>query len=176
MSAALSAFQALCHEYYTCYVFAADGMEKHAATLPIDLQKYPNQRIYIGHTHPNEGNAQSVMSAAKAVESARRDGEFPDIIAKALLIRMYAEWNERYRPKIAEEFSVEAKDVRSDLMGDLRHVRNWIVHGKAVVGAEVTKICVLPWKLTEGSTLHVSSAMFREYADCINSMQVQIHT
>ena len=176
MSPALSAFQALCHEYYTCYVFAADGMEKHVVTLPIDPQKYPNQKIYIGHTHPDEGNAQSVMSAAKAAAGAQRDGEFPDIIAKALLIRMYAEWDERYRHQIAEEFSVEPKCVRSDLVGDLRRVRHWIVHSKSVVGADVTKICVLPWKLVEGDALRVTSAMFREFVDCINSMQVKVGT
>lgn len=176
MSPGLSAFQALCHEYYTCYVFAADGMEKHVATLPIDLQKYPNQKIYIGHTHPNEDNAQSVISAAKAAASAKRDGDFSDIIAKALLIRMYAEWDERYRHQIAEEFTVEAKCVRSNLMGDLRHVRHWIVHGKSVVGASVTKICVLPWKLADGDALRVTSAMFREFADCVNSMQVEVDT
>jgi hypothetical protein len=176
MSPALSAFQALCHEYYTCYVFAADGMEKLVATLPFDPQKYPNQKIFIGHTHPNEGKPQSVMSAAKAVASAKRDGEFPDILAKALLVRIYAEWDERFRHEIAQEFSVDAKKVLSDLMGDIRRVRHWIVHGKSVVEADVSEIRVLPWKLSQGDTLHVTSAMFRELADRLNNMQVTINT
>jgi hypothetical protein len=176
MSAALSAFQVLCHEYYTCYVFAASGMEKVVATLPFDPEKYPNQKIYIGHTHPDEGMPQSSMSAAKAVSGAKRDGEFQDILCKALLIRIYAEWDERYRHQIAEEFSVDAKQVLSDLMGDLRRVRHWIVHSKSTIEQDASKILVLPWKLTSGNVLHVTSGMFRELADCINNMQVKFST
>ena len=173
-SAALQAFQALCHEYYTCYVFASKGMENFAKTFPVDLAKYPNQQIYIGNTPPGKGPAQSAMSAAKAVASAKQDGEFQDTIGKALLIRIYAEWDERYRHEMAEEFSVKAKAVRCDLMGDLRRVRHWIVHSKSVVELDASKIVVVPWKLTAGDAFLITSAMFREFANCINAMHVQI--
>jgi hypothetical protein len=173
-SPALQAFQALCHEYYTCYVFASKGMENFAKTFPVDLVKYPNQQIYIGNTPPGKAPAQSAMSAAKAVASAQQDGEFQDTIGKALLIRIYAEWDERYRHEIAEEFSVAAKAVRCDLMGDLRRVRHWIVHGKSVVELDVAKIIVVPWKLAAGDAFLISFAMFREFANCINAMLVQI--
>ncbi len=173
-STALKAFQALCHEYYTCYVFASQGMEKFAKSFPLDPAKYPNQRIYIGNTAPGEGPAQSEMSAAKAVASAQRDGEFQDTIGKALLIRIYAEWDELYRHQMAEEFSVAAKAVRCDLMGDLRRVRHWIVHSKSIVETDVSKVVVLPWKLPAGDAFRITSAMFREFANCINAMQVQI--
>jgi hypothetical protein len=175
MSAALKAFQSLCHEYYTCYVFASAGMEKHVDGLPFDPAKYPNQQIYIGHTDPEKGKPQSVMSAAKAAANAKRDGEFQDILGKALMIRIYHEWDERFRHEMAKEFSVEANKVTCDLMGDLRRVRHWIVHNKSIIGPNVIKMRILPWKLKEGGLLHVTSAMFREFADCINNMQVRVN-
>ena len=173
-STSLDAFQAMCHEYYTCFVFAAAGMEKFVQTFPLDPKRYPNQQIFIGNTPPNEGGAQSVMSASKAAENAKRDGAFSDILSKSLVVRIYAEWDERYRHDMADEFGVPAPQIRSDLMGDLRRVRHWIVHRKSVIDTDCTKIKVLPWKLAAGETLYLASVMFRELLNCINDMQVEI--
>jgi hypothetical protein len=174
--ATLVSFQTMCHEYYTCYVFASDGMEKLTATIPLDSEKYPDQRIFIGNTPPDQGKAQSVMSAAKAVANAKRDGEFQDILGKSLLIRIYAEWDERYRAQIGQEFGVSAREVQADLMGDLRRIRHWIVHSKSLIGKDAPKVAVLPWQLEVGRDLHVTSAMFRELADCLNTMTVRVAT
>jgi len=150
-------------------------MQNFVKRIPLDPQKYPNQRLSIGHADPDEGvPPQSVMSASKAVASAQRDGLFPDILAKALLIRLYAEWDERYRRDIGIEFGVKTSNVTAELMGELRIIRNWIVHKKSIVGTDASKIRVLPWKLKAGSEMQISSAMFRELVDCINTMRVEI--
>lgn len=173
-SSALLAFQAKCHEYYTCFALASSGMVHAVSSIQLDPVTYPNQKLFIGHSHPDEGPAQSVMPAEKAVRATQRDGEFQDVIGKALITLLYAEWDEYYRHQMASEFGVSAKDVASDLMGDLRLVRHWVVHCKSVVQSNVKKIKVLPWALHAGDRMHITSGMFRQLADCFNSMQVQI--
>lgn len=175
-SPSLEKFQAVCHEYYTCFVLSAEGMRSFVQGLPIDPVKYPDQKFFIGNTPPEEGAAQSVMSAAQAHSSAQKNGTFPDIIAKALIIRLYAEWDERYRHEIAKEFGVNAKKVLCDLMGDVRRVRNWIVHSKSVIQNDAEKIVVLPWSVTPKKELRVSVEMLQQLMDSINNMPVKIST
>lgn len=173
-SKALEAFQSVCHEYYTCYAFACLGMQQVASSMKLEPDKYPNQRLFVSHRSPDAGHAQSVMNAAKAVQYSQRDGLFPDALAKAFITRMYADWDELYRHEIAREFSAAASWVKADLMGDLRRVRHWIVHGKSRVESDLGKILVLPWQLKDGVELHITSVMFRELADCLNCMQAHI--
>ena len=40
----------------------------------------------------------------------------------------YHTWEEAVRPKIASSLKVEVKDVKSDLMGEWRHLRHWVIH------------------------------------------------
>ena len=55
-------------------------------------------------------------------------GEFDQLNTKALLVFMYSLWEETTRGKIADMLHVTRGQVRCDLMGDMRHLRNFIVH------------------------------------------------
>ncbi|HEY8876494.1 MAG TPA: hypothetical protein VIN03_02950 [Roseateles sp.] len=149
-------------------------MEKVVSSLPFDPAQYPDQRLFIGNSPPDKGPAQAVMPAAKAVQAAKRDGDFQDILGKSLITLIYAEWDEYYRHRIAAEFAVTAKDVASDLMGDLRLVRNWVIHNKSVVQSNAKNLKVLPWSIQVDDRLHITADMFRQLADCFNGMRVQI--
>lgn len=173
-SPALAAFQSTCHEHYTCYVFASSGMEKVAAGLALDAERYPDQKIFIGNGRPDKVPAQSVIFARRAVGASQRDGAFQDTLGKALLTLIYAEWDEYFRHEIAREHSTSAEHISSPLMGEVRLVRQWIAHKKSIVQVNVSKLHVLPWKLEVGQKLLVTSAMFRELIDSVNCMAVEI--
>jgi hypothetical protein len=59
-------------------------------------------------------------------------------------------------------------------MDDLRFVRIRIVHKKSVIDKDCTKIKVLPWRISEGEQLKVSSEMFSNPIDKINVMSVGV--
>lgn len=40
----------------------------------------------------------------------------------------YHTWDEAARPKIAQALKVKTEEVKSDLMGEWRRLRNWVVH------------------------------------------------
>ena len=61
-------------------------------------------------------------------DSFSKGGEFETMFAKAFVVSSYHTWEEVTRPKIAQALGISHRDVQSDLMGEWRHLRNWLVH------------------------------------------------
>lgn len=55
-------------------------------------------------------------------------GEFETTFAKSFVVSSYQMWEEVTRPKIAQALGTSHNEIRSDLMGEWRHLRNWLVH------------------------------------------------
>jgi len=150
------------------------GLQNVADKLRSRLVEGQDPSLFIGTGHPDQGKTHSRIKLRVAVASSARDGEFSDTIDKSIIVAIFSEWEGLYRRKIAKEVGVEAKRVTSDLMGDLRIVRNWIVHSKSVVGKNCTRIKVLSWQLHQDQELKVTGQMFSSLIDEINAMSVEV--
>ncbi len=53
----------------------------------------------------------------------------------SIIVFLFAYWDEQVRPEIAAVRGVEPNDVKVDALGDLRLIRNSIVHKKGVLSA-----------------------------------------
>lgn len=53
----------------------------------------------------------------------------------AILIFLFTFWEDGFRPRLASAAGVPARDIRSDIMGDLRILRNSILHSKGILTA-----------------------------------------
>ena len=53
--------------------------------------------------------------------------------AKAILVFLFTYWEDEIRPRLATSKSADAQDIRSDVMGDLRILRNVILHTKSIM-------------------------------------------
>lgn len=168
----LAEFQARAHELYTCFVFAAMGFQNVAELLRPQLTGEANQTMLVGNTPPEQGRPQATIRMQDLVAFSSKDGSFTDTLAKSLIVLLYSEWDELYRHRFAKDIAVEASAVRSDLMGDIRQIRNWIVHNKSVIGNKPLK--VLPWQLSAGSLLTISENCFVQFMDQLNEMQVYV--
>jgi hypothetical protein len=171
-SQALIDFQARGHELYTCFVFAAAGLNNTAERLRPHLTGAANQTMFVGNTAPEQGKPQARIKMQDLVAFSSKGGLFTDTLAKSLIVLLYAEWDELYRHRIAKEIGVQASAVRADLMGDIRHVRHWIVHNKSIVGTKA--LTVLPWQVSAGSPLVISDEFFVQFMDQLNEMQVYL--
>ncbi len=66
---------------------------------------------------------------SRALEAFSAGGEVEVTYGKAFVISIYHMWDEFSRPKIARALGVKStQDVKADLMGEWRYLRNWIVH------------------------------------------------
>jgi len=51
----------------------------------------------------------------------------------SVLIFLYAYWDEEIRPRLAILKDVDVQEIKSDIMGDLRLLRNGIIHNKGIL-------------------------------------------
>ncbi|MEF3081331.1 hypothetical protein V3391_03785 [Luteimonas sp. SMYT11W] len=171
-SAALEEFQRVVHRYVTCLAFVVKGFALISESLPD--AKSPTQNIFVGNGPPGEGDALSRIRVEEAHDYLAKDGFFTDAITKSLIVRIYAEWDEKYRAAIGLECGVSVGGVSSDLMGDLRHIRNWIVHKKSIAPPNFRSFAVLQWRVTAGEFFAVTRGDFEDLIIEINRMVVSI--
>ena len=84
------------------------------------------------NTYRPDGRVDSILARVpvdSVVEAFEEAGDFERLYAKAFVVFTYQIWEEVTRPKIARALKVEKPEhVKADLMGDWRHLRNWLVH------------------------------------------------
>ena len=84
------------------------------------------------NTYRPDGRVDSVLARVpvdSVIEAFNEAGDFERLYAKAFVVFTYQIWEEVARPKIAMALKVEKPDqITADLMGDWRHLRNWLVH------------------------------------------------
>lgn len=172
-SKALADFQLDCQKYYICYALATKGLSDYAEKLLKELNPDRAKSLILGTGHPDDGKWHGSIEFGELFDSSRKNDVFADAIAKSFICAIYSSWDERFRHAVAEEVSSKQKNVNSDLMGDLRHVRNCIVHKKSIITDELSKIKELSWSLSVGY-LVVTDEMFRDLIDQINQMLVKV--
>ena len=102
-------------------------------------------------------------------------GDFEDRRNKALLVMLYHRWDEFYRYRIGEAFGVGKNDVRCVLMGDLRCVRNLIVHDNAVVPRGFSCWFLEQiWVPFAAGELTITNGMIHSLMEQLNAIQVEI--
>ena len=84
------------------------------------------------NTYRPDGRVDSVLARVplnSVIEAISESGDFERLYAKAFVVFTYQIWEEVARPKIATALKVEKPEhITADLMGDWRHLRNWLVH------------------------------------------------
>ena len=65
----------------------------------------------------------------RVLEAFSDGGDFEHLYGKAFVTFVYHIWDDSSRPAIARALGLKCKKgVEADLMGDWRHLRNWLVH------------------------------------------------
>ena len=84
------------------------------------------------NTYRTDGRVDSVLARVpvdSVIKAFTEAGDFERLYARAFVVFTYQIWEEVARPKIATALKVEEPGhITADLMGDWRHLRNWLVH------------------------------------------------
>ncbi len=160
----LTQFKDRCQQLFTCFTFATTGLEMVAGKFHSQLNGDSNQSLFIGSSHPYEGNVHSKVRMAEVVKNSEKDGPFSDTLAKSLLVLIYCEWDELFRHRFAAEVGTKAENVSCDLMGDLRWVRHWIVHNKYRIDRNCNKIKILSGSSTKGLSSKLRRVCSRSFS------------
>ncbi len=74
-----------------------------------------------------------IIRAADYLAANATGGSNEQQHAKAILLFLFTYWEDEIRPRLATAKGVSVQEIRSDVMGDLRIVRNVILHAKSVM-------------------------------------------
>jgi hypothetical protein len=84
-------------------------------------------------------------------------------LSYSVIVFIYTYWEDEIRPRLAEASGVDVKDVRCEIMGDLRCIRNSILHTKGVFTPEWHgKLVVLKDCFAEGRQIEVSYELMHQ--------------
>ncbi len=59
--------------------------------------------------------------------------------ARAIIVFLFTYWEDEIRPRLAKAKGIDLKEIRSDIMGDMRVLRNVILHSKSVLRSDKHK-------------------------------------
>jgi hypothetical protein len=98
-----------------------------------------------------------IIRASDYLSANSVDGTNTQQHCRAILVFLFTFWEDEIRPRLAKSMGVKANELRSDIMGDLRIVRNAILHSKAVIHRDKHKsLTLLHDMFTADQPLHVS--------------------
>lgn len=80
-----------------------------------------------------------IIRAADYVATNAPGGSNEQKLARAIVVFLFIYWEDEVRPRLATAKGVELKEVRSDIIGDLRIVRHAILHAKGVIRTDEHK-------------------------------------
>ena len=80
-----------------------------------------------------------IIRAKEYIEANSEFGVNYQQHSQAILVFIFTYWEEEIRPRLASSISVELSEIKSDIMGDLRILRNVILHSKGILRKEKHK-------------------------------------
>ena len=106
-------------------------------------------------------------------ERNKEDGANWQFTANMCVVALYQYWEERFRPEIANRHGVEPDQIRSDLMGDLRHLRHSIIHNGEIATDDVKRCKILKW-FKPGDRIHITRRMYQQIVEATRDMTYTI--
>lgn len=116
-----------------------------------------------GRGDPNKPEHVKLHTCSQAELKARNEegGANQKFIANMCLVSIYQYWEDHYRKKIAGVLGKKNSDIQSDIMGDIRLLRDSIIHHEAVGKKKVEKCKVLMW-FKKGDEIFIDKKKFEE--------------
>ena len=181
---ALTAFRNDCREHLVFYGFICDAMPSFRNFVENLVTRHslrPTDPYQVGVGTPVSGLYPASLSLGEVLEKSDSGGEFANRLAKLTIVAIYALWEDHYRTRIAKQLNsltadqeLTKNDIRSDLMGDLRRIRNCIIHRQSLISDEPAHFKILDIRHYSTGPLQLTRAMMTDIMDHINRMSVSI--
>ena len=136
-------------------------------------EENPDPTLFIGAGDPNDPKTVADASWRKSqIEgAAATDGWLQEWLTHAWLALMFARWEAYFRPAFAHANGVDQRQVRSEVIGDIRNLRNDVIHHRGIATAKNTGKCKVLTKFSVGDMILLTPEDVRLLRD---AMQVEI--
>jgi len=168
---ALEEFKDVTQRMHSSYCLANSGLVLLAEKMKSE-EGYSDTKTH--DLFDEESNVLSQIPYFHLMRGMQFDGPISQIIAHGILGSIYMAWSVRFRKKIAAELHVEEDSVKSDIMGDIRKIRNIINHRFTVPAAELAMLKEIDW--LEPGLIVLSLGDMNRIQAKINTMVVRVDT
>jgi len=79
---------------------------------------------------------QRIIKASDYIAENSKDGSHEQQHARSIIVFLYTYWEDEIRPRLAKAKGIERNQLISDIMGDLRIIRQAILHTKSMLCVE----------------------------------------
>jgi len=122
--------------------------------------KGPPEQVLLDSLHSTTIGAIKTRMSRDALNSQRA--------AQSVIVFAYHIWEEKYRRSLVDQNGISLGTVESDVMGDLRLIRNAIIHNKAVADPPISR-CKVITHFVPGKTIVLTDAIMFEIIRAIRS-------
>lgn len=131
------------------HFLATEGLDRMRTwTQDLRLPHVADPLILMGYDTPVGPNPPRYAQWHKTqtVYALQRNGQIENRLGRQWLVTFYSEWDEHYRERLEAAHGCQKGDIKVDVFGDLRHMRNDVVHGRGSASLNRTGKCkVLTW-------------------------------
>ena len=164
--------------------FAFNGMIN---GRPLMVERWRQQqiarhnRLFVGAQLPEQEQSVGKSTFAQItfgelLDSMAEGGEFEQLNAKAYLVFIDALWEDSVRKRIANVRRVKEREVKCDLLADLRRLRNLMIHRSEKAKQNyVEKVALLPqiWDINPDDVI-ITASMLQALIEQLNAMHLHV--
>lgn len=135
----------------------AGEISRHATPTP----ENPDPTIYVGEGDPNDpaSRTHGAWTLSQLNEAASKDSSVAKMLTQQWIVATYSKWENQWRPELAALAAVAVDRVTSDVFGDLRRLRNDVVHHKGLATQDNSgRARVVTFQ--PGEVIHLTAARF----------------
>jgi hypothetical protein len=112
------------------------------------MTKYPQNpdpvvMIRVGPPDKAETPPYAGWRLSEALEQVKQNGQVEMRLGHQWIVFLYELWENSYRPRLAAVHARDEGDEKYDLLGDLRHMRNDVVHHHGIATSNNTGRCII---------------------------------
>lgn len=114
-----------------------------------------------GTGDPNDRDSMHLYSTTQGELRRRNDngGKNRRLLGQRFIVDLYAFWEDEYRSRLAVALGVHRGEIASDIFGDIRILRNSIIHHQGIALPAVEQCKILTWFKT-GDTVQLDEEQF----------------
>jgi hypothetical protein len=125
----------------------------------------PDPMFHVGIGDPNL--LTSVQFAgwkkSRVLAQLARGGDVEMRLGGQWAVFVFSGWEHEFRPRLARARACDLHEVRYPAFGDLRHIRNDIIHGHGIASEAETGRCEMLRWFTVGETIAIGAVHIAEF-------------
>jgi hypothetical protein len=129
----------------------------------------PDPTISLGIGDPNDPSSRE-FSRWKLSELREKLAFTEEWIGLQWIVGTYTGWELEYRPRLATAYGCDAARIAHDAFGDLRLMRNDVIHHRGIATADKSGRCVMLQWFRAGDTMRVRDEQVLAFMDAVPEM------